>query len=329
VDNTIIRDNPTLLPLIPATSVKGVLRYAAFTVIVELLLGNRNSPNANSSCNEKKKQIIDQAYFICDQLFGRINAGDSEKEEPVVIKHSAINNAVLSSDEINQNREPGDSIAGIIKPYDALPVLFPVPSSSGPVWITVFDKIRRWLLYEPGITEKEVKEKVISILAVDGTLKLYYKEPDGKVISNKPRGIRLGWLYLAQHEIDGIRLKEMPFSDVATNVSIVPDHIFSRLVNDNLDVRTSVKIDDLTGAAEAGALFTYESIPRLTVLEMELAYPNETITELFKQVGLSVDGSDFLHKCLNCLEVIGVGGYSNKGAGRIKLKKEDQVYGEG
>jgi len=41
-------------------------------------------------------------------------------------------------------------------------------------------------------------------------------------------------------------------------------------VNSNLEVRTSVSINPETGAAEEGALFTYEAIPRATVLWLDV-----------------------------------------------------------
>ena len=47
---------------------------------------------------------------------------------------------------------------------------------------------------------------------------------------------------------------------------IVSDKLFSHIVNDNLEVLTSLRIDPETGSAAEGALFTYEAIPRVTIL---------------------------------------------------------------
>ena len=51
---------------------------------------------------------------------------------------------------------------------------------------------------------------------------------------------------------------------ISGNLVIVPDSLISQIINSNLEVRTSVSIDPLTGAAKKGALFTSEAIPRGT-----------------------------------------------------------------
>ena len=53
---------------------------------------------------------------------------------------------------------------------------------------------------------------------------------------------------------------------VKKRIVLVSDKFFSQIVNSNLEVRTSVSINPETGAAEDGALFTYEAIPRATFL---------------------------------------------------------------
>lgn len=49
------------------------------------------------------------------------------------------------------------------------------------------------------------------------------------------------------------------------DICIVPDNLIAQIINSNLEVRTSVSIDPLTGAAKDKALFTSEAIPRATV----------------------------------------------------------------
>lgn len=50
---------------------------------------------------------------------------------------------------------------------------------------------------------------------------------------------------------------------------VVSAKIFHHIVNSNLETRTSVSINPVSGAAEGGALFTYEALPRGTVFIME------------------------------------------------------------
>src|SRR5439155_16501871 len=49
---------------------------------------------------------------------------------------------------------------------------------------------------------------------------------------------------------------------IAGRIVLVTPKLFSQIVNSNLEVRTSDSISPQTGAAESGALFTYEAIPR-------------------------------------------------------------------
>ncbi|WP_421658971.1 RAMP superfamily CRISPR-associated protein [Leptothermofonsia sp. ETS-13] len=54
-----------------------------------------------------------------------------------------------------------------------------------------------------------------------------------------------------------------PRWQVIKRIVLVKDSLFSHIVNSNLEVRTSVAISPETGAAEEGALFTYEALPAL------------------------------------------------------------------
>ena len=53
---------------------------------------------------------------------------------------------------------------------------------------------------------------------------------------------------------------------IQNRIVLVSDKLFPQIVNSNLEVRTSVAINPATGAAEEGALFTYEALPRTTFL---------------------------------------------------------------
>jgi CRISPR-associated protein Cmr4 len=59
--------------------------------------------------------------------------------------------------------------------------------------------------------------------------------------------------------------KKLP-EQVKNRTVLVSTKLLSQIVNSNLEVRTSVAINPETGTAEEGALFTYEAIPRATVL---------------------------------------------------------------
>ncbi|MGD0783780.1 MAG: hypothetical protein ABSA30_13070, partial [Candidatus Aminicenantales bacterium] len=90
----------------------------------------------------------------------------------------------------------------------------------------------------------------------------------------------LGWLYLPHYSGsdlpadpsewvigNGSRLAEVNYlPPVLERLVLVSDGVFSAVVDDQLEVRTSVSISPMTGAAESGALFTAEAIPRACIL---------------------------------------------------------------
>ena len=64
------------------------------------------------------------------------------------------------------------------------------------------------------------------------------------------------------------------FQEIKSKVCIVSADVFHHIVNSNLETRTSVSINPITGAAESGALFTFEALPRGTVFIMDVTYEN-------------------------------------------------------
>jgi CRISPR-associated protein Cmr4 len=121
---------------------------------------------------------------------------------------------------------------------------------------------------------------------------------------------------------------------------LVSNKMFSHIVNDNLEVRTSVSIDPQTGAAAEGALFTYEALPRANVLyfEVVVSYPRyyriaRTVEKNGKKETESVIPlSDAEHpegdidkvkstvnNGLKLFASLGVGGMNTRGMGRLRV----------
>ena len=151
------------------------------------------------------------------------------------------------------------SYSGVVSIGDARLLLFPVYSMAGPVWVTSPSTLEDF-----GITGQTVAE--------------------GKAkwsnITNQGH-LNLGWL-MVEKEAD-LGLDGLPQGipeQVRQRIVLVSNTLFSQVVNSNLEVRTSVSINPETGAAEEGALFTYEAIPRATVLWMDVVvddYKNRTL----------------------------------------------------
>ncbi len=126
--------------------------------------------------------------------------------------------------------------------------------------------------------------------------------------------------------------------------------IFSQVVNNNLEVRTSVSIDPMTGAAESGALFTYEAIPRTTwlwcdVVEDDYRRDGGNVFPVTKQynasekkdnAGDALGGGevwkqplDVVRSGMRLIEYLGVGGMGTRGFGRMSHIADWDVNGGG
>lgn len=110
--------------------------------------------------------------------------------------------------------------------------------------------------------------------------------------------------------------------EIFKRLVIVSDSVFSQIVNSNLEVRTSVSIDPTTGAAEERALFTYEAIPRATILYFDVVYQKP------EHFGLSVevDGRKDIEAIIATVETgfelfeyLGVGGMGTRGFGKLRV----------
>jgi len=128
----------------------------------------------------------------------------------------------------------------------------------------------------------------------------------------------LGWLNLPYEKIgisiDLSKLEQFNLRD--TDIIIVPDSLISQIINSNLEVRTSVSIDPITGAAKEKALFTSEAIPRGTVFYGEIRCfrreGDDSLPEI-ESVFKSLDDTKHYY------ESLGIGGMTTRGFGRIKI----------
>ncbi len=197
-----------------------------------------------------------------------------------------------------------DGGQGMLRFYDGDVVLFPVSSHLGTVWISTSERLTKWLSESPAdellsIPNNQVEDKVITLKGLDG---------------EKP--VHLGWLLLETEPVqEPVDARYLPrYLDFIQRLVLVSDKLFHHLVNDHLEVRTSVAIDDETGAAQTGALFTYEAIPRGTIIGLELA------TDTRRGNGVSQEKVDeLLRRAFTALKVLGIGGMGTRGFGRLEV----------
>ncbi len=186
---------------------------------------------------------------------------------------------------------------GMLRFYDADVVLFPLISDQGTVWVSTEGRLRDWLCPKVAIAGPAQDDRVVVLKGLPNS-----------------RPVNLGWLLLEVDASQPNGLPDRPDLPFLTRLAVVSEKLFHHLVNDHLEVRTSVEIDDETGAAKSGHLFTYEAIPRGTVLGFEIAVDarrgNGTQEE---------DVLRMLKRAFQGLKLLGMGGMGTRGFGRIEI----------
>lgn len=295
VDNTIVRDPVTKIPKIPGSSLAGVMR--AYTA-----MANGKYPN----CAGLGQPALNGAGGHCG------------KADCPVCTVFGFAKGVGSS----------GGFAGLAAFSDMHVLLFPVASQLGPQWITC-----------PMALRMALRQTCIDEFSKLGDLpdqQVVYREADGASVL---QSLNLGWLFMPvktdwQQMGDVVQKIEDTLGVpgyIISRLSVVSDKLFTYIVNSNLEVRTSVAIDPATGAAEEGALFTYEALPRGTVLFWELTCRNpkhfkvdgREITAVrtpdeVKKV-LTGNGSGSNHSPHDYLEHLGIGGMASRGMGRLRV----------
>jgi len=197
------------------------------------------------------------------------------------------------------------SFHGMVQFNDARILFFPVHSMLGPVWITTPNLLSERELGEFSVSDENIKTDLI----------------------DEDKKLNLGWLYLKNEGKFNLesenKLVCLP-SNIKNRLVLVSDKLFDRIVNSNLEVRTSVSIDPKTGTAEDGALFTYEAIPRATILCFELVVNDPRNFEINNsEIKTEKDVLNEVEKSFDYFEALGVGGMQTRGFGRLKIWEVD------
>jgi len=217
--------------------------------------------------------------------------------------------------------------SGVVNLFDARLVLFPVHSMIGPVWVSTAQRLK------------------------DADFKLPDSLPSvpmeaGLYTWDRPDPLNLGWLMLDAGPRIGIEAPtewtgEERWHAVRDHIVLVQEALFGQVVNSNLEVRTSVSIDPERGAAEEGALFTYEAIPRAAFLASDVVLDDYRDGEKKRRfpVEKTYDGRplpngpwktplDVVRAGFRLMAWLGVGGMGTRGFGRVALvgkPKEDRT----
>ena len=208
-----------------------------------------------------------------------------------------------------------DGFAGLAAFSDAHVLLFPVPTRKGPMWVTAPQALQL-------IGMKEIN-------SVDENATAVYSGEDH---SNNP--LNLGWLLLPVQKYDQMgnieeHLQGLGIPDyIQKRLVLVPDGLFAHIVNSNLEVRTSVSIDPTTGAAQEGALFSYEALPRGTVVVWEIIAKNPRHFRVNRRDITAVSSPDDVYEeakqAHGYFKYLGIGGMATRGMGRIEVLYSDK-----
>ncbi|MDQ6700922.1 MAG: type III-B CRISPR module RAMP protein Cmr4 [Acidobacteriota bacterium] len=286
VDNTIVREAGTNLPKIPGSSLAGVVRaYTAMKTEGKYGCAGKGGGEGEEHCGQSDCPVCVTYGFSKGKL-----------------KHS---------------------FQGLAQFSDARILFFPVYTLFGPIWIT-----SPLTLESAGVVTGKSTAEWNSILA-GYKLKLFHATPASQ------KRINAGWLYLeiapdvvnspTHWIIDGHRnLSEVEYLRPALDrMAVIGDDLFSIVVEDQLEVRTSVSIDPSTGAAAKGALFTSEAIPRGTYLYLHVTVLDPQFFLVPGDKKKPAFDTDGLHgnalTGLRLMEYLGIGGAGTRGMGRTRI----------
>ena len=299
VDNAIVRDPVTKIPKIPGSSLAGVMR--AYVAMKE------EHSKSGRKINGKPKAYYPDCAGLGQSDSNGAGGHCGQADCPVCTVFGFAR-------DIARDIDSGDGFAGLAGFSDMHVLLFPVASQLGPQWITSPMALR-----QTGITE-------FSELGDLPEQEVLYRKTEGAVQS-----LNLGWLFLPvktdrQHLNDTIQKKidELGVPNyIVSRLGVVSDKLFAHIVNSNLEVRTSVAIDPATGAAEDKALFTYEALPRGTVLVWEITCRNPKHFKINGQQVTAVKSPEEVKNIISdaypYLEHLGIGGMGSRGMGRLRV----------
>ncbi len=340
VDNTIVRDPITNVPKIPGSSLAGTWRYY---VVLEALKDLKDKLPNWKDIKEKDGNTVGEKLknynwenlngvkpdgwkgFVGNQVVKITCAGQDN------VPQEELANSPFATDKDGKTGHCGHCIVckgfgfskkdiswqGMLFFSDLEIIFFPVFTIKGTKWITTSSRLRKI-----GIDESEPTDKKIRI----------YKSEDNS--EENISHLNLGWLYL---EVDGRHNitfnneevnKFLNFKLNPKDIILVPEDLFPHIVNSNLEVRTSVSIDPITGAAKERALFTSEAIPRGTVFYGNIRIFDkknfEDIEPSLKPLPTVEDLKGALNGSKHFYKTLGIGGMTTRGFGRLIINLKEK-----
>ncbi len=291
VDSTIVRDPATNLPKIPGSTISGNARY--YSWLAYKSEGMNKEMNIACSKGKTTKDEKEEKKEACGTC-------------PVCLTYGFINSKEAHS--------------GLAYFSDARILFFPVSTIIGTVWLAS-DEILKEFVETGGDTISVENNSFLYSQSLENSLP---KNNGGKKVLN------FGWIMLeAKNYInpENWKIKKDTENDeitdlrdvlnrVETRICVVSKDVFYHIVNSNLETRTSVSINPVTGAAESGALFTYEALPRGTVFILDITYENPVNYMKDKPIETVIST---VEKGFKLFSSLGIGGMGTRGFGKIEI----------
>ena len=248
---------------------------------------------------------------IKNNICASINGSDTKKN-----KHNVSKCPICVAFGHTVESENISSTQGILQFTDALLLAYPVNSLLGPIWITTKKRLKDLLNIGDGIEKTKEKFSLLTGFNIPNPL------------DNK---LNFGWVMLEQAADSEISVEQIEKVGVekcyAERMVIVEEWVFAHLVNDNMEVRTSVVIDPETGAASNKGLFTFEASVRGAIFVFNM------IENQFHELWNNIDwkdgdksdcATDMIKKHgFPGIAAVGLGGMTTRGFGRIKFKTQE------
>lgn len=278
VDNTIVRDPITEIPKIPGTSMAGTWRYY-MALTIHSYFNDDYKINTGARKNKKIKELFNkEANWVAGfegNRYAAIKCAGQDDESKSTVEDSKKSGAghcgncmVCKTFGFSKKDK---SQRGMAYFSDLNILLCPVYTRLGTRWIT-----SKEILSSAGIEIEDI------LKGEDGKVAIYDKE--------NIKSINLGWLNFKVKSgksaidsmIEKFKKRYNKFSKLnipEEKIIIVSDNIIHQIINSNLETRTSVSIDPITGAARKGALFTSEAIPRGTIFYGDIMIEEHPLKE--------------------------------------------------
>jgi len=336
VDNTIVRDPVTRIPKIPGSSLAGTWRYYVALYLQSMFRdeyrrdrSKRKDIDLNNLFNFGQDSEISKSqhegswrYFEGNRYAAIKCAG--QDEYPQIRYDESVNSNTGHCGHCIVCKGFGFSKTdlswqGILFFSDLNILFFPVYTRLGVKWITTERIIKEAGLFRETVEDKS--EQGCSIIAFS------------EKVTNETEGwLNLGWLNLPYKRINGgyinfdIVARSLP--DVKEeDICIVPENLITQIINSNLEVRTSVSINPITGAAKEGALFTSEAIPRATTFYGNIRiFDKSMFSDYDKKIGELPSTSQLkiaLKDTSHFYETLGIGGMTTRGFGRLIINIDE------